>query len=470
MKKKSIPKSHSLNVFILAMMNVAVIMSLRGIPMMAKEGLTMIFYLLFAVIVFLIPTSLVSAELATGWSDGGGVFRWVKEAFGGQLGFIAIWLQWIQNVIWYPTILAFAAGALSYLFFKPELANNQLFNVAVILIVYWCATIMNFRGIKTSGWLTTAGVICGTLFPAALIIILGIIWTSIGKPIAFTTTSHNIIPDFSNFNNISFLAGIVLLFAGMEVSAVHAREVHNPKRNYPKAIFLATTVIITVFMLGSLAIAAVIPADKISLTAGIMQGFSDLLNEFKIGWILPIIGTLVAFGAIGGVTAWIVGPSKGLFSTSQDGDLPPFLKYTNKNGVAVHILLIQGCIVTAITLVYLLMPNVSSAFYLLTALTAMLYLIMYIMLFASAIRLKYTQADVPRAYNVPGGKLGMWIVSGIGLAGAVFAIIVGLFPPAQLSIGSPSFYIVFLIVGILFFILAPIIIYHFKKPDWTKKT
>jgi putative glutamate/gamma-aminobutyrate antiporter len=453
----------------LAMMNIAIIMNLRGLPMMAKEGLAMVFFLLFASIIFLLPTSLVSAELATGWPVSGGVYKWIKEAFGGRLGFIAIWLQWIQNVIWYPTILSFGAGALAYLFFNPALANNKLFNVIVILSVYWGATLMNFRGMKTSGRLTTAGVIGGTIFPGILLIVLGVIWWLKGNPLEFTLTSHSILPDFGNFDNISFLAGVVLLFAGMEVSAVHAMEVRNPRTEYPKAIFLAAATIVAIFTLSSLAIAAVIPVANISLTAGIMQGFKDLLHRFNMDWLLPIIGALVAFGAIGAVTAWIIGPSKGLLATAKDGDLPPFLAYTNKNGVATHILFVQGLIVTLITLVYLLMPNVSSAFFLLTALTAILYLIMYIMLFAAAIRLRYSQPEVHRAYMVPGGNLGMWIVSGIGILGALFAIAVGFFPPSQLTMGSPTFYVTFLIVGIVICAAAPVIIYFFKKPEWVSK-
>ena len=149
----------------------------------------------------------------------------------------------------------------------------------------------------------------------------------------------------------------------MEVSAVHALEVENPKRDYPRAIFLAASTIIVLFTLSSLAIAAVIPVEKISLTAGIMQGFKDLLGLFHMDWFLPVIGFLVAFGAIGAVTAWIIGPSKGLLATAKDGDLPPFLAHTNDNGVPTHILFVQGLVVTAITLVYLLMPNVSSAFF-----------------------------------------------------------------------------------------------------------
>jgi len=450
-------------------MNVAVVMSLRGLPMMAKEGFTLLFYLGFSAIIFLIPTSLVSAELATGWPKSGGVYHWVKEAFGDHVGFAAIWLQWIQNVIWYPTILAFAAGALAYFFFSPELANNKWFNVAVILIVYWGATLINFRGIVASGWLSTLGVICGTIFPGALIILLGIIWIAQGNHLAFMNREVHFFPDLSHFQNVAFLAGVVLLFAGMEVSAVHANEVKDPKKDYPKAIFLAALIILIVFTFGAISIASVLPAAKISLTAGLMQAFKLLFATFHLDWMLPIVGFLIAFGAIGGVGAWIVGPSKGLFATAKEGDIPPILETTNKHGVPTHILIIQGIIVTVLTLVFLLMPTVNSAFFLLTALTAILYLIMYVLLYAAAIRLRYTQPDVHRAYKVPGGNFGMWCVAGLGLLGAVFAIIVGFFPPKQLTVGSPSFYVTFLFIGMLVFCLAPIFIIHFRKPSWKLK-
>ncbi|MFC2093800.1 amino acid permease [Bacteroidota bacterium] len=470
MKKISTLK---LGVFAFTMMNVAAVMSLRGIPMMAKEGLSMIFYLLFASLLFLVPVSIVSAELAAGWPKSGGVYRWVREAFGSRLGFTAIWLQWIQNVIWYPTVLTFAAGSLSYLFLNPELASNKFFNLAVVLVVYWAATLVTFKGAKTSGKWTSIGVIGGTLIPGVIIISLGIIWLITGNSLEFlnqvSAKSISILPDFSNFGNISFLAGIVLLFAGMEVGAVHVLDLNNPKKQFPRAVFLAMFIIIIVFTLGSLSVASVIPEAKISLTSGIMQGFDDLLTKFNIHWLLPIMGFLAAFGAVGGVLAWIAGPSKGLLATAKDGDLPPFMAHTNKAGVQTHILFIQGGIVTIISLVYVVMPNVNSAFFLLTALTAILYLIMYIMLYASAIKLRYTQPDVERSYKVPGGNAGMWIIAGIGLLAVLFAFFIGFFPPVQLTVGSPTFYVVFLIVGVLIFVGTPIIINRFKKPEWVSK-
>lgn len=458
-----------LGVFALAMMNVGAVMSLRGLPMMAKEGLTMVFYILFAALLFLVPVSLVSAELATGWPREGGVYRWVSEAFGRRMGFTAIWLQWIQNVIWYPTVLAFAAGCLSYLFLDPALADNKYFNVAVILVVYWGATLANFQGVKTAGWLTTAGVVAGTLFPAALIIVLGLLWSLTGNPMEMLKTSHSLLPDFSSFENISFLAGIVLLFAGMEVGAVHVTELKNQKTGYPKAVFLAMFIIIATFTLGSLAIASVLPESQISLTAGIMQAFKDLLGRFGAAWLLPVLGFLAAFGTVGGVVAWLAGPSRGLLATAKEGELPPFMQRTNNKGVQVNILLVQGIIVTLITLVYVIMPNVSAAFFLLTALTATLYLIMYALLYASAIKLRYSQPDTERAYRLPGGNAGMWIIAGAGLAAVVFALVVGFFPPAQLAVGSPAFYVGFLAVGALAFLAAPLVIAKFKKPSWKPK-
>jgi putative glutamate/gamma-aminobutyrate antiporter len=462
-------KATKLSVFIFAMMNIAIVMSLRGLPLIAKTGTHMLFYILFASFLFLLPVALVSAELATSWPQEGGVYNWVKQAFGSKLGFTAIWLQWIQNTIWYSTVLAFASGALTYLFLDKSLASNKVYIVLVILVIYWGATFINFHGLKTASWFTTVCVLGGTILPAALLILLGIIWVIKGNPLVFTHTSHGFFPDLSRFDSLSFLAGTVLLFSGIEVSAVHVGELKNPKFDYPKAIFIAILVIVVSFLLGSFSIAATIPEKSISLTVGIMQGFADLLHMYRIDWLLPIIGLLVAFGAIGGVTAWIGGPSKGLLATAKHGELPPYLQYVNKNGIQTHSLWIQGIIVTILSLVFLLAPNVNTGFFILTALTAILYLIMYVLLYLAALVLRYKQPKVKRPYKVPFGNFGMWVISLIGMAAIIFAIIVGFFPPSQLTVTDPKSYVGFLVIGTIVFVAAPIVINSFKKPQWVKK-
>jgi glutamate:GABA antiporter len=461
-------KKHILSMFALAMLNIAAVMSLRGLPMMADSGMQMIFYLLFASIFFLIPCSLISAELATGWPQSGGVYRWVKEAFGSRWGFVAIWLQWIQNVIWYPTVLAFAAAALAYLFKAPNLANNNLYTALVILTAYWTATLITFSGLKVAGSVTMAGVILGTILPGFLIIGLGLTWVLTGHPIAFMQGPGpmHFLPNFSHFSNVAFLASIVLLFAGMEVGAVHVRELKNPKVDYPRAILLATIIILVVFVLGSLSVAAVLPSTSISLTAGIMQAFNKMLMAYHLQWLLPLLGLLIAFGALGGVLAWISGPSKGLLATAKNGEIPPFLAHTNKRGIQTHILLIQGVIVTVLTSLYLIMDNISNAFFLLSAMTVTLYLVMYLLLFAAGIRLRYSQPNVPRTYKIPGGNFGMWLVAGVGILAVFFALCIGFVPPAKLQIGTPALYVGLVVGGLIIFVGAPIVIHACKKPSW----
>ncbi len=456
-----------LGVFTLAMINVAAIASLRAIPSMAEYGFAAVFFLALVALIFFIPTALVSAELATGWPRRGGVYAWVKEAFGQRFGFLAIWLQWIQNVIWYPTVLSFTAATLAFVI-TPALATNPLYMVGVIFVVYWGATLLNFRGMKTSGWFSSFCVMAGTIIPGAIIILLGILWLLGGNPSQIPLTVDALVPDMSSLSNIVLVAGMLLAMAGMEMSAVHAREVKDPQKDYPKAIFTAVAIVLAVFILGSLSVAIVVPQAKISLVAGIMQAFTDFFTAYGIPWAVPLLAILIAVGAVGQVSTWIAGPSKGLFTVAKDGSLPPFFQKANKNGVQVNILLVQGCIVTLLALVFLLMPSVSSSYWILTALTAQLYLIMYAMLFLAAIKLRYSQPGVKRPYTVPGGNLGMWIIAGIGLLAALAGILLGFIPPSQLETGNAEFYYAFLGTGILVMVGAPLVLHHIRKPSWAK--
>jgi putative glutamate/gamma-aminobutyrate antiporter len=465
MKKATI----KLSMFTLAMLNVAAVMSLRGLPLLADTGMQMLFYLFFAAFLFLIPSALVSAELATGWPKDGGVYRWVKEAFGARFGFLAIWLQWIQNVVWFPIVLAFAAVTIAFALKRPELADNNLYIVLVIVGIYWLATFINFFGIKVAGSITMAGVILGTILPGIFIIALGTLWIIDGNKIAFLQENISFFPNLSDFSNVAFLSGVILLFAGIEIGAVHVRELNKPLRDYPRAIFLATIIILIVFVLGALSIATVLPSNEISLTAGIMFAFDKMLQLYHLQFLLPIIGILITFGAVGGVMAWIAGPSKGLLATAESGEIPPFLAHTNKYGVQVNILILQGIIVTLLASLYLIMDNVDTAFFLLSAMTINLYLVMYMLLFAAGISLRYTKPNVSRSYKIPGGKnWGMLLIAGIGFVAVMFSFCISFIPPTQLQVGTPALYSSLVVLGLITFTGTAFIIHAFKKPTWLK--
>ncbi len=439
----------------------------------------MLFYILFAAIMYLIPASLVSAELGSAFSDKkGGVYVWVKEAFGPRWGFTAIWLQWIQNVIWYPTILAFAAGSLAYMFQRPEMSQDGAYNGIFIIVFYWLSTFIAMKGTEAIGKVTKYGVILGTIIPGILIISLGIIWVLSGFPLEFMRAADGAVvehfhphffPHISGLGSLAFLAGIVLLFAGVEVQAVHVKELDNPAKKFPNAVFLAAAIIIVLFLLGSLSVAAVIPADNINLTSGLMEAFTQMLGKFNLGWLVPVLGFLTAFGALGGVLSWITGPSKGLLSTAQEGELPPAIAKTNAKDAPVALLYIQAIIVTILASLYFIMDNVSVAFFVLSAMTATLYLVMYIMMYLAALKLRYSHPELPREYKIPGGKCGMIIVTIVGLIGVIFACVAGFFPPSNLPVGNPTLYVSLVAGGLIVFTGAPLIIHHFKKSSWQPK-
>ncbi len=454
-----------ISVFVLVMLNVSIMASLRNLPLVAEYGYSAIFYFLIVGLFFLIPAALVSAELATGWPKSGGIYIWVREAFGDFWGFFAIWMQWVHNVTWYPAILAFVATTLAYVFYPP-LAQNNYFVMAIVLGGFWGMTILNFFGIKTSSLFSTIGVIGGTILPGLFLISLAFLWIVSGNPTQIHFNMKEIMPDFSSLNNIVFLGGLFLAFAGLEVSSGYAGEVKNPQKNYPVSIILAGLITFFLFMLGALSIGIVIPREKISLVSSLMEALKFFLDSYSIAWILPILGVLLVVGAVAEVNSWIIGPVKALYTTSIHGNLPPFFQYTNKKGVPVNLLLFQAIIVTISSLVFLTMPSLSSSYWILSALSTQIYLVMYILMFMAAIRLRYTRPHVPRAYRIPNPHKGIWIVACMGILSSLFALILVFIPPAQLHIGSLAFYESFLGIGLVVMCLIPAVIYSFKKPEW----
>ena len=463
-----------MGVFTLAMINVSAIVSLRGLPAESTYGLSSAFYYIFAAIFFLIPVSLVAAELTTGWPQKGGVFRWVGEAFGPRWGFLAIWLQWIESTIWFPTVLTFAAVSLAFIGtdqrWDAALAANAEYVLLIVLLVYWGATLLNMRGMGLSGTITKWGTLFGTVIPAAVLIVLGMAYWALGNPIDISMNPGSFFPDLSNFNTLVLAASIFLFYAGMEMSAVHVNDVQNPRRNFPLAIGLASVITVCIFVFGTLAIGFIIPKGQINLVQSLLVAYDKLFAWCGLPWLGSVIAVCLAFGVLAQVVAWVGGPSKGLLQVGCAGYLPRFMQHTNKQGVQVGILMIQGGVVTLLSVLFVLLPTVQTAYQMISQLTIILYLIMYMLMFAAAIWLRYSEPETPRSFRIPGGKyLGMWVVAGVGLVGSVLAFVFSFIPPGQISVGSPVLYVALLVLGTLVFAGIPFIIYAVRKPSWKRE-
>lgn len=471
MKTMENKKTVRMGVFTLAMINVAAIVSLRGLPAESVYGLSSVFYYLFAAVFFLVPVSLVAAELTTGWPQKGGVFRWVGEAFGPRWAFLAIWLQWIESTIWFPSVLTFAAVSLAFMgpnqSMDAALAANDVYVLMVVLVVYWLATMLNMRGMGVSGGVTKWGGLIGTVIPAAVLVFLGMLYWGLGNPIDISMQAQDLIPDLSNFNNLVLAASIFLFYAGMEMSAVHVNETENPRRDFPLAIGLASVITVLIFVFGTLAIGFIIPKGQINLVQSLLVAFDKLFAYFHVEFLGPVLALCLAFGVLAQVVAWVGGPSKGLLQVGQAGYLPRWMQKTNAAGVQVSILLVQGGVVTLLSVLFVLLPSVQAAYQIISQLTIILYLLMYILMFAAAIYLRYKEPNTIRTFRIPGGKtFGMWAIGGLGLIGSVLACALSFIPPSQIAVGSPALYVGILILGTVIFAGIPFFIYAKRSPQW----
>lgn len=459
-------KKKSLTASTIALMNVCAICNIKNFPLLAEYGLSIIIFLSLSALFFFIPVSLVSAELSSGWPERG-VYTWVKEALGARMGFLAIWLEWIENVIWYPTILSFIVSTFAYII-HPELASNKFYVLFAIVITFWTVTFINLFGMRVSGWISSVTALLGTIVPIILIIFMGAIWVFSNHPVQITLSWQALLPDFSSINQLVLLSGVLLGLAGMEMSSVHAKEVENPQKNYPKGIFFSAALILIFSALGALAIGAIVPAHEIQLASGGMEAFRYLFNALDIPWAMPIIAAITTFGALGMMSTWIVGPSRGLYATAEHGDLPPIFHKANKHEMPTNILITQAIIVTILSFIFLFMPSVNSSYWALVALASLLYMLMYLLMFISAVVLRYKKPEVVRAYKIPYGNFGMWLIAILGTLGALFGVIISFFPPAQIETGNLIILETFLIGSALFFSIVPFLIFRSRKPHWKK--
>jgi glutamate:GABA antiporter len=445
----------------LALLTVGSVGNLGSTPPPAVLGLASVFFYVLPALVFLVPVSLVAAELASSWP--GGVYNWVSQGISAPMGLLAIWCEFAQTIFFYPALLAYVASTLAYVF-DPSLAVNGVYNAVVIIVLFWGGVLLCSLGPALVARFGSGGTRVGTLIPAAVLVALGIAYLIQGHHSAAPMTARHILPAWNGLASIVLLVNSFFTYAGVEVNAVHVNELRNPAREYPKSIFLAMAVVLVVFIGPTLAISWVIPAGQISFTAGVMQAFNRLFTHFGIGFAVPLIAIALAIGALAGMISWLDGPSEGLLLIGRrHGYLPPYFQKVNRYGIEVRIIAAQGVVITLIAVLYAFIPSVSHAYWIFAALATQVYLIMYVLMFLAAIKLRRSQPDHPRGYRAPMLRL----LCLLGAVSSVAALVIGFVPPSQFGHLNPVTYALLILAGILVIgILPPLLMDRLRKPAW----
>ena len=212
-----------------------------------------------------------------------------------------------------------------------------------------------------------------------------------------------------------------------------------------------------------------VPKEQINLVDGVLYAFADIFRVVGMPWMMLVIASMIIIGSVATLSTWIVGPVKSLLATSLNGDLPLMFQKVNRHHMPANLMIAQGVIVSALSLIFLLMPSVESAYWVLFVMTAQLYLLMYLFMFAAAIVLRYRKPAIHRSYRVPGGRWGMNLVAGVGFLGCFFAFIVGFVPPGNMDVDGLYIYEGILILGILCLCIPPFLLHRYRKPEWKQE-
>ena len=451
----------------LIMINIIAVDSLKNISITAQAGWIVIIFYILAGILFLIPCALLTAEMSTGSSqETGGIYIWVKKAFGKRLGFLVIWLQWVYNLVWFPSICGFFAGVIAYVIAPltgqdaNQLVANPWYMISMSLVMFWSATAINLFGIKTSSTLSTLGAIIGTLLPMFIIIIIAIIWSMSHAAELVAPKISDFIPSSNNISSWALFITVMFSLFGLEMSAIHAANVKNAKKNFPRALLISGSVILGSLILSNITVILVssqLQIGDVDIVTGLMVSFHYFFSQINMPWMTYIIAVTLIFGAFTTTSAWIMGLSRAFMVVSNDNILSQIFGRTNKNDAPDTMLITQALVFTVFCFSYIFMPSVNEAYWYLSDLTAQLAVIAYILMFITAVKLKISSPLQKGQYEIFKGSFGTILMALLGCFVCLVAIIVGFIPIDNMAMSVFNFDMM-LIIGIVIALIIPAVI------------
>ena len=457
-------------------MTASMVMTVYEFPSLATAKFACVFFALIGGIFWFLPTALISAEMASveGWSDGG-VFGWVGNALHSErLGYVALFCQWFEVTIGFVTMCYFVIGMISETFGWMALNTIPALKFVEVLVLFGIINLLQLHGTKATAQIAKVGFFLGVFIPGFLLFILALIYIGQGNHLAIVISPRTFFPDFSHEGTLTIFATFILMYAGIESSGTHINELENSTKNYPRTMVAMFVLAIIMDSLGGMSIAATVPQSKLSMNAGMYQALDFLMCHFNshLGWLAGRFSVFMALGSVAEIGSWVGGPSKGLQGSAWYGLMPKWVSHQNKYGVPTFMVAAQFCVVAMwdAVLTFGGGGNGNMSFLIATTLTSLVYLVCYVLMYVSYFRLIYTEKELKRTYNVPGGTVGKTIFACCGLLCSLFAFAVSFIPTSALPVSDGARFVAiltycFLGTVILAFTIPAFRRHYLKKLD-----
>jgi len=416
--------------------NIATVLGPRWVAAAAHSGPSSISLWIIAALFFFVPSALVINELSSRFPCEGGLYIWAQEAFGDFHGFVAGWTYWIYTVFYFPGLLLASAAMSAYIIGEggATLEHNRQFLLLVSLGYLIVAVVLNIIGLNIGKWLQNAGGV-STYAPLVLLVALGVfLWVRQGSATHLTWT--NVLPVW-NWDTVNFWSQIAFAFTGLELVSAMSQEIRDPQRTLPRAVFAAGVLIAVMYIVGTMAVMALVPPADVSTTSGVFHAITVGSITMKIGFMGIIAALLATVGNAGGVGSTVAGIARVPFVVGIDRYLPSAFGKIHPRWRTPHVSIIVQAVVSGLILFLsqINSPSVKAAYQFLIDAAIILYFIPFLYMFASAIKLvgRRERLENKNAVLIPGGKSGVWIVSILGFMTVLIGIIVSLVPPGDSS-------------------------------------
>lgn len=440
----------------LVMIILSNVLSPMGMVVMDQYGESAIFYYLLVVVTFLIPSAFIFSELGAAFPESGGLYNWTKKAFGQKVGNIALWSQWLGLILSCPVILSFTTSVLVYPIAPRLVADGTTILIGSMLLLFFAWIISNIS-VKFSAVIGYLAALLAVLIPVGLIIVLAIIWLGLGHPSSTPFHMSHILPSFKHMATFSLIGATVFMFSGMEIAGNYQPYTRSPHIQYPRAVIISTMIIALVSIFGTLAIEVLVPKGHINLTTGLIQAFVSGAKVLDLPWLPFMISMLFGVGIVGVVSLFFISLSKGIQASVGDGLLPVYFAKENARGIPTRIVLAMTLITVAVTLLFLFLPTVGAAYWIIEAVVVIGASVRYLLVFPAALVLRYKYKHIRRPIKVPGGNIGMWICVGFAFFMTAFSDLMTFVPPDQFKVGNHWVFELLLLLGTGVFIVLPLL-------------
>lgn len=397
----------------------------------AAIGNSQYFWWLFLIIAFCVPYGMISAELGTTYQSEGGMYDWVKRAFGAKWASRVAWNYWINFPLWIASLAVAVTDVIAGIF-------DLELNIWVLLILQlgytWLVSFLGTQRIGESKWIVNIGTFFKILFMVSLGLLGIYCFIKTGESANPIESAMDLLPTM-DLLSLSFLSVIIFNFLGFEVVATFADDMENPKKEIPKALIYGGLLMAIFYILPATGVNIAMSLEEAE-AAGITDSFNILLGNLGVGAdiiraVVIAVGLMFIYTMVANIVSWSFGVNSVAKYSADDGGLPKVFSKTNKEGVPYMASIMNGVVATVIIVIGLILGEVSETasnlFWTFFSLSLVTLLMSYIPLFLAFIKLRKTDSKTKRVYKVPGGPVMTALMAYVPFVLLVLSIVFTIF-------------------------------------------